>query len=64
MNKGSGLWMLPYFIAALIWMLLYKRTDSLAHLYVAGKQNPIIFILIIGMLIHMITGLIREWHRS
>lgn len=63
MNRTSGLWIIPYFVATILWVALYTKTDSIAHLYLAGKQNPIIFVLILGMFLHIIVGLIREWHR-
>jgi hypothetical protein len=61
MNRRSVLWILPYFVAAIIWFILYNKVDSLVNLYYAGRQNPLVFILIVGMFLHLVVGIIREW---
>ncbi len=63
MSRSTGLWIIPYFIAAIVWVIIYKNIGSVADIYFAGKQNPMLFILILGMFIHMIVGIIRGWHR-
>lgn len=60
---SSGLWVIPYFIAGIAWIAIYRTPISMVSLYFAGKQNPLVFILMIGMFLHMIVGIIGELYQ-
>ncbi len=61
MNRRTVLWIIPYFVAAILWLFIYKRPNSVVSLYFAGREHPLLFIVILGMFVHLVFGLLREW---
>lgn len=52
MAKRKRSWgLVPYLVAAVLWMVLYQRTDMLTVLVQSGRSYPWVFIFVVGYLL-------------
>jgi ABC-type enterochelin transport system permease subunit len=64
MKKITGMWIIPFLVAAVLWLAIYDQENIIQRIMDSGRENPIVFIIIVGIVLKVLFEAVREYFKK